>query len=273
MLELDKSKASLKLFDDLRTSAQGLVEKLEQGDFQSISQAIEAINRERDQSIYKEVGRLTRGLHDAIVNFEVDTARYGINLQQESAEGVDGSESKMVNAKDRLDYVINLTHEAADRTMDMVEQGIPVATNLSQESKALQKDWGRLIRREMDPGEFRELYKRIDGFLAQTQDSAESLNENFNQILMAQGFQDLTGQVIKKVITLVQEVEEQLVDLVCVASQVEVITGIVGSADKLSSDKSDTSAVAEGPQINAEQRDDVVSGQDEVDDLLSSLGF
>jgi chemotaxis protein CheZ len=97
------------------------------------------------------------------------------------------------------------------------------------------------------------------------------LSEKFNSILMAQGFQDLTGQVIKKVIALVQEVEERLVDLVRVASQVEELTGLVKAVEQQPSEVNKIEA--EGPQIKPEMRTDVVKGQDDVDDLLSSLGF
>lgn len=254
-------KAAVSLFSDLKQSAEQLVKKLEEGDFKGATSMIEQINAERDRSIYKEVGRLTRGIHDAIVNFHVDTSRY--NLPQEDT-------SEIANARDRLDYVITLTQQAADTTMDMVEQGIPVTTSLAQESAQLHKDWGRLLRREMEPAEFRELYRRIDAFLLQTNQSADVLSDKFNSILMAQGFQDLTGQVIKKVMALVQEVEERLVDLVRVASQVEELTGLVRAVE---APREINKIEPEGPQIKPELRTDVVKGQDDVDDLLSSLGF
>jgi len=262
MLSEENGKNAAAMFSDLKQSAEMLVKKLEEGDYQGATTMIEQINAERDRSIYKEVGRLTRGIHDAIVNFHVDTSRYNLPSKDQS---------EIVNARDRLDYVINLTQQAADTTMDMVEQGIPVATSLGQESAQLRKEWGRLLRREMEPSEFRELYKRIDVFLEQTTQSADVLSEKFNSILMAQGFQDLTGQVIKKVMTLVQDVEERLVDLVRVASQVEEITGLVRTADHSPPEKNKIEA--EGPQIKPEGRVDVVKGQDDVDDLLSSLGF
>ncbi len=269
MLDVDEAKGSSELIISLQESAERLVSKLDQGDYSGASSVIEEIKQQRDSGIYKEVGRLTRGLHDAISNFHIDVEQYGASSNQGSDQ-----DSEMVNARDRLDYVITMTQEAADKTMDMVEEGIPMATNLSQEAAILQKDWGRLIRREMDPSEFRDLYKRIDVFLAQANTSADGLNEKFNNILMAQGYQDLTGQVIKKVISLVQEVEERLVDLVRVAGEVEEITGIVRSTDKEGDDsENEKNNEAEGPQINAESRSDVVSGQDDVDDLLSSLGF
>lgn len=253
------------IFEDLRKSAESLVGKLEQGDFKSAGEVIQALNESRDRGIYREVGRLTRGIHNAIKDFQVDVSQYGVQGH---------SDSEMTNAQDRLDHVIKLTQDAANTTMDMVEEGIPMATDLSNEAHILREDWGRLIRREMEPGEFRELYKRVDGFLEQTSGCAGMLTDKLNAILLAQGYQDLTGQIIQKVITLVQQVERQLVDLVRIASQVEEITGIVTEGEGRNSKAEGLKDITpEGPQIKAEQRADVVSGQDDVDDLLSSLGF
>lgn len=249
------------LMGELKSRALALVERLEQGDFPGASELIQRINETRDRSIYREVGKLTRGLHEAIINFDID---------------VRGSErdniSQMANAQERLDYVINLTQRSADKTMDMVEAGIPVVTQLGAEARTLHADWQRLIRREMKPEEFRDLYHRIDQFLGQAAASSENLSEKFNSILLAQDFQDLSGQVIKRVITLVQEVEDRLVELMRVAGQVEELTGIFNVAEAAQAAPA-RNVAPEGPQIKAQQRADVVSGQDDVDDLLSSLGF
>lgn len=265
MLGQEQINASDEMWDELKGRAIKLLDQLEKGSFSDISAAIVDLNETRDKSIYREVGKLTRGLHDAITNFDVDAT------QTPSAED---HESKMTNAQDRLDYVIKLTQSSANKTMDMVEEGIPIASQIGEKAKELREDWGRLIRREMAPSEFRDLYHRIDEFLEYSANSSESLNEKLNAILLAQDFQDLTGQVIKKVITLVQEVEERLVVLMRVAGHVEQLTGIVRSPDTDITQISPTlDSTAEGPQVNAEKRDDVVSGQDDVDDLLSSLGF
>lgn len=250
------------LMADLKQRAESLVDKLESGDFPGATEVIRNINEMRDRSIYHEVGKLTRALHEAIVNFDIDPVKAGID---------DAGMSQMANAQERLDYVINLTEKAADKTMDLVEQGIPVASRLGDEARSLHSDWQRLIRREMKPEEFRELYHRIDRFLGSASRDSAALSEQFNGILMAQDFQDLSGQVIRRVITLVQEVEERLVDLMRMAGQVEELTGVMRVVERASG--AATNTAPEGPQIKAEERADVVSGQDEVDDLLSSLGF
>lgn len=253
----------------LKTRAANLMDSLEERDYLSANTVIQELNELRDSTLYLEVGKLTRGLHDAIVNFEINPSKTGVD-----GGGEQGAESQMSNAKDRLDYVINLTQTSADKTMDMVEEGIPIASELGESAKQLRLDWARLIRREMQPDEFRDLAQRIDGFLEQSVNGNALVGQKLNEILMAQDFQDLTGQVIKKVITLVQDVEDRLVELMRVAGQIEELTGIVKSPEhKPKTKKEGLDSVAEGPQIHAEQREDVVSGQDDVDDLLSSLGF
>ena len=88
---------------------------------------------------------------------------------------------------------------------------------------------------------------------------------------MAQGYQDLTGQVIRRVIQLVKEVETSLVNMLTVFGEPVPSEGQEQETEV--KEKKKSTAEAEGPIIDAENRDDVVQGQDDVDDLLSSLGF
>ncbi len=256
--------ANQEFITELQDCAKLLIEKLQGDNFEDASQLIQNMVETRDRHIFLAVGRLTRGLHSAIVNFHVDA-----DLEAEPPV-VEGSEIQ--DATDRLSYVIDLTQKAADKTMDMVEASAPIALNLGQEASQLHEEWGRLKRREMNADEFRELYRRMDDFLMQTGSGTQQLNKNLQDIILEQGFQDLTGQVLKRVIGLIGDVERDLVNLVRIAGQVEEVTGLGEDADKIIEAARD-GAEAEGPQIHAEQREDVVSGQDEVDDLLSSLGF
>jgi len=127
----------------------------------------------------------------------------------------------------------------------------------------------------MGPDEFRQLYERMDSFLGQMVTGTEQLSKNLQDIVLEQGFQDLTGQVLKRVIGLINDVEKDLVSLVRIAGQVEEITGLSNDSETAEHDMQimhKRKTEAEGPQINKE-RADVVTGQDDVDDLLSSLGF
>lgn len=246
----------------LREQADELVNQLDAGDYGKAMAVIGELSDVRDQSLYREVGRLTRSLHEAIRNFHIDPQ----NPEQKAAL------SKMTDASDRLEYVVQMTSKAANRTMDLVEDAMPRATALRDQAVELRDEWQRLRRREMKPAEFRELYGRIDAFFIALADDAETMYASLSEILLAQDFQDLTGQVIQKVTTLVKEVEEHLLNLVVMASHVDRLTGTVhdsaGTPDEETSPEK-----GEGPQMRAAERADVVSGQDDVDDLLSSLGF
>lgn len=253
--------------EELKQCAKLLAEKLQDNKFEEASVLIQSMTQSRDRHIFQSVGRLTRGLHSAIVNFHVDA-----DFSKESPKIED---SDIHDASSRLNYVIQLTQKAAEKTMDMVDEAAPIAANLGQEAGALRDEWARLKRREMSPDEFRGLYDRMDEFLGQMTVGTERLNKSLQDILLEQGFQDLTGQVLKRVIGLINEVEVELVELVRMASQVEEITGLATPV----LDHEEQEALiekrkheAEGPQIN-KAKDNVVSGQDEVDDLLSSLGF
>ncbi|WP_150912860.1 protein phosphatase CheZ [Marinobacter halotolerans] len=246
----------------LQSQAEQLLEQVNAGDYTAAMTVINDLTEVRDQSLYREVGRLTRSLHEAIRNFQIDPR----NAEQSEAL------SKMTDASDRLEYVVQMTSKAANRTMDLVEDAMPRASAMRDEAAELRDEWQRLRRREMKPAEFRALYKRIDSFFVTLNVDASATYDNLSEILLAQDFQDLTGQVIQKVTALVKEVEEHLLSLVVMASHVDQITGTVyePGPDQREPESAEKGV---GPQIKADEREDVMSGQDDVDDLLSSLGF
>ncbi|WOD06580.1 protein phosphatase CheZ [Marinomonas sp. GJ51-6] len=238
-----------------------LQKHIEVGDFGGAIKIIQELSEARHNSFYNEVGFLTRSLHDAIRDFQVDS------MDLVSGEGE--ATTKITDASDRLNYVIETTSAAANKTMDMVDSSVPVASELQVRAKELRKDWGRLIQRDLTPQEFRDLYKRIDVFLAYADESATTLHSNLNTILLEQGYQDLTGQVIARVNDLIRDVEEKLVHLVAVAGRVDSISGIEHQEKESGHD--DTRG--HDSAINKQNNPEVLNSQDEVDDLLSSLGF
>lgn len=248
----------------LKQSARQLVDSLEKGNFGEAVQLIHELNKARDRGLYHEVGKLTRELHNAIVNFQLDP-------RVPHATEV----SQITDATERLNYVVTMTENAANKTMDLVEQSAPLINELNDEAQSLSADWGRFMRREMSADGFRELAKRVEAFLARSERDSAKLSGHMNDILLAQDFQDLTGQVIKRVTQLVTEVESNLLKLVIMASQVDQIAGIEHNHELLRAEqeKQKMPSSGEGPQIHADKRDDVASNQDDVDDLLSSLGF
>ncbi|EPL04860.1 protein phosphatase CheZ [Pseudomonas sp. TH05] len=262
---MEHNESSLGDFEStLKKHAHELVESLEKGKFGEAVQLIHELNQTRDRGLYQEVGKLTRELHSAIVNFQIDP-------HMPQAEEV----SQITDATERLSYVVRLTEAAANRTMDLVESSTPLVNGLSNDAQALSADWGRFMRREVGAEEFRELARRVDSFLTRSEQETRTVSGHLNDILLAQDYQDLTGQVIKRVTQLVTEVESNLLKLVLMASQVDRFAGIEHDRESILAEKDPQKHLAkgEGPQIHADKREDVVSGQDDVDDLLSSLGF
>ena len=248
----------------LKNNARDLVDSLEQGNFGAAVQLINELNKVRDRGLYHEVGKLTRELHNAIVNFQIDP-------RMPHAQEL----SQIADATERLNYVVTQTERAANRTMDLEEQSAPLVNDLSDEAQSLSAEWGRFMRREMGAEGFRELAKRVELFLARSERDGAKLSNHLNDILLAQDYQDLTGQVIKRVTQLVTEVEGNLLKLMLMASQVDRFAGIQHDHEALRAEqeKIKEPSRGEGPQIHADKRDDVASSQDDVDDLLSSLGF
>lgn len=239
------------------TRAKDLLHCMEVGDVLGASEAIRELSRVREDSLFYQLGKLTRELHEALKSFQMDSELAGY------------VEVDLPDARARLNYVISKTEDAANRTMDNIENTIPISDNLAKEATYLKGEWGRFKRREMTLEEFKDLYGDMMEFLNTTETKASTIHSNLNDVLLAQDFQDLTGQIIRRVINLVTEVEDNLVHLVKLASEVERFGNQHDPAHKMPDPKIDITA--EGPRIDGENSK--VSGQDEVDDLLSSLGF
>ncbi|MBT1443029.1 protein phosphatase CheZ [Shewanella sp. JM162201] len=233
--------------------AHELVALLTQGEQEKADMMLRELAAPIQKELFDEVGKLTRQLHSALADFQLD------NRLMELAS-VD-----IPDAKERLNYVIDMTEQAANKTMDAVEECLPLADALISHIQTVTPAWDKLMRRDIELSEFKSLCHDVQLLMSRSAQDSERLRELLNQILMAQDFQDLTGQMIRRVIDLVREVESNLVQML-------TVFGEQPSTDKIQ--RSSPGAIeAEGPILNAELRQDVVTGQDEVDDLLSSLGF
>ncbi len=234
--------------DDNRLSlAKKLVIALEQGDELAADHLLDSIAGIRETLLFKEVGRLTRQLHDTMASFALDSRISEI------------SEHDIPDAKERLYYVISMTEQAANQTLNVVEDLLPVAHELSQQVSNLSAKWERFRGREMPLNEFKDMSQELSQHFHDTAIAYTQLQNGLNEILMAQGFQDITGQIIRKVIDLVSMLERDMVGLIRVTgskstTMTEELPGPVvpGIDDKLGN---------------------VATNQDDVDDLLSSLGF
>jgi len=241
-------------------AARRLISELEAGNGLGVNECLDLLSHKREQGLFQELGKLTRDLHDALRNFQLDTRMANM------------TESEIPDAKERLRHVIEMTEQAANRTLNSVEAGLPIAEDLKSRSIELRDKWQRFRSRDMQVSEFRDLVPELDEFLEFTAENAVVLNNRLSEILMAQDFQDLTGQIIRRVINLVTEVEDGLVELIRVSGAKIVAP----SEEAKQSADSDRHSQGYGPQLKGIDdvgEAEIVSGQDEVDDLLSSLGF
>ncbi|MGL5667030.1 MAG: protein phosphatase CheZ [Shewanella sp.] len=232
--------------------AQRLVELLSANDQTQADDLFRELAAPLQRELFDEVGKLTRQLHSALMDFLVDNRL------------VELANTEIPDAKERLSYVIDMTEQAANKTMDAVEECLPLANALTANIQQVMPSWDKLMRREIALSDFKALCHNVQHLMSRSELDSNRLRELLNQILMAQDFQDLTGQMIRRVIDLVMEVESNLVSMLTVFGEQPVIESQITQKNNIE---------AEGPIMNAELRQDVVTGQDEVDDLLSSLGF
>ncbi|MEL0631937.1 protein phosphatase CheZ [Pseudoalteromonas carrageenovora] len=241
--------------------ARQLVVFLENGEQEKANQLILETASQEQSELFAEVGKLTRQLHEALKSFELDTRL------------TDLTTDAIPDAKKRLNYVMEMTENAANKTMDAVEASLPIAQQLADEISHIKPTWDRLMSREIELGEFKTLCHSIDKFMNNSHHKTDELQSLMTNVLMAQDYQDLTGQVIRRVIELVREVEESLLHLLTAFAAQDDSTAEIIEQKTEEPVTAQTLAGPEGPIIDKDSRNDVVSDQDEVDDLLSSLGF
>lgn len=248
--------------DLILKQARALVSELESGNAGAAEQLIDELGRMREQNLFRELGKMTRQLHDALNSFAVDSRIVSM------------AECDIPDAKARLNHVITMTEDSANRTLAAVEDTLPIAAQLEEQANTLHEKWSRFRNKDMNVGEFRDMSVEIDEFLDVTRGRAGAIHSNLSEVMMAQGFQDLTGQIIRRVISLVQEVEDNMVELIRLSGASQ--SGVKTQSRNPVAETAHEEAVMRGfgPQVpGIEDNGGSVSGQDEVDDLLSSLGF
>ncbi len=246
------SKAAEDLYyntDDRLELARMLVTHLEKGDDEECSRIINSLYMQKEHTLFQEIGKLTRQLHDALGSCRNDQRISNLAARE------------MPDARQRLGYVMQKTEESAHRTLNAVETALPLSKKLKTDAASMTRDWQRFKRRELSAEDFRLLSKRLEKFLESVNTCTLEIDDCLSEILLAQDYQDITGQIISRVIGIVEEVEQGLVS-------------VIRDCGETSQSPAETEPDirAEGPQVNS-KRADVVKGQDDVDDLLISLGF
>lgn len=200
------------------------------------------------QKVFQRVGSMARQLHDTLRELGYD------KMISQTVEA-------LPDAKDRLAYIANLTEQAACKVLNATDVANPLIESLEVDAQGLAQRWDRVYANQMGVDDFKQLAADTRLFLSdQLPKKTGGAKTQLMEIMMAQDFQDLTGQVIKKVVTLAQELESQLM-----GALIEVIPGERRTES--------VNSLLNGPVINAEGRGDVVVDQQQVDDLLDTLGF
>ena len=193
--------------------------------------------------VHHKIGQLTRQLHDSLNELGY-------------AEKLRGSMGELPDAQSRLSYIAHLTGEAAEKVLNRVEQAKAQHDFIAQETRRVVTSLVKDPVAAVAKGE-------IMNFLTDVERVTKEADSHLTEIMMAQDFHDLTGQVIARVVNLAATIEEQLVQLLIQTAPPSVQSApIEVPREHLA-----------GPVVDPERTPDVVTNQSQVDDLLASLGF
>lgn len=196
-----------------------------------------------NQDIHHKIGHLTRQLHDALKELGY-------------ADQLAATVGELPDAQSRLSYIARLTGDAAEKVLNRVDQAKSHNDNLAAEVREVIAAMVKNPVAAVATG-------RIMNFLRDVERATQTTDEHLTEIMMAQDFHDLTGQVIARVVTLAGNIEQQLVQLVIETAPPHAIPAPPEP-------KREHLA---GPVVDPEGNPDVVTDQSQVDDLLASLGF
>ncbi|MCL5425809.1 MAG: protein phosphatase CheZ [Gammaproteobacteria bacterium] len=220
------------------------------------------LSEEAAEDLIHRIGKLTRMLRD-------NMRELGLDKEIEKAA------EAIPDARDRLHYVATMTEKAADRALNAIDRAQPLQDQLADRASALDKRWAEWFEAPKELDEAKALVKETRTYLGEVPDMTSATNKELMEIMMAQDFQDLTGQVIKKMMDVIQEIEHQLVQVL-----IENAPGAHAretmqrkAEDQWKSDSARRNEeLLNGPQVK-DNAPDIVTGQDQVDDLLDELGF
>ena len=190
--------------------------------------------------VFQQLGLITRQLHDTLEQLGV------MPKLQNAANG-------LPDARSRLSYIAKKTGDAADKVLNLVDQAKAEHTAIAEQTRAVADAVTSDPVRAVATG-------AVMNFVHDVEARTARIDQHLTDIMMAQDFHDLTGQVVAKVVSLASDLEDSLVKLLVQAAPPE-------QAQKVES------SVLAGPVVSYEGRTDVVANQGEVDDLLASLGF
>jgi chemotaxis protein CheZ len=204
-----------------------------------------------ESDMLNRIGHVTRSLHDSLAGKDL-----------EDLDGVLGQVADGIpNTRDRLNYVSKMTEEAANKVLNATDAATPLQNEITLAAEKLEEKWTQSLEDSSLNDEMNAQAQETLDFLKMTVKNTAETKALMMEIVLAQDFQDLTGQVIKKITTLAEDLEKQLV---------QVLVDFSPEVKKEALPESET--LMNGPQIDG-KAENVVANQEQVDDLLDSLGF
>jgi chemotaxis protein CheZ len=232
---------------DLQALFDSVVEQVAHPEVAAPQEAAGSAHEDGSKMAFTRIGQMARKLHDSLRELGYDKV-------------LEDAARQIPDARERLAYITKMTEQAASRVLNATDIARPAQDELATRVKALGGRWDRMFANQLSVDEFKALAADTRSFFVEAPAKIDITNAQLTEIMMAQDFQDLTGQVIKKIVDIVQTFEGQLL---------EVLIEVMPEEVKAHAPE----GLMNGPVINAVGRSDIVTNQEQVDDLLESLGF
>ncbi|MDB5795123.1 MAG: cheZ1 [Noviherbaspirillum sp.] len=199
-----------------------------------------------DNPMYERLGGIVRMLHDSLRELGYDRSLSDVASQITDAQG-------------RLEYVATLTEQAANKVLNAVDVGMPAQDTLAKAADDMDQRWAQLFEGKLDIVEFKRLAGDSKQFAATVSEATEAEKARLLDIMMAQDFQDITGQLIKKIVAITSVAERELAQLLRDNAPAEI---------RAAMDEPKPVELMQGPSTP-----NAAMGQDDVDSMLAELGF
>jgi len=236
-----------------RTTVDALQGALDAGNEAAFRQAFEQLREGMSAEFMPELKRITASAQEALRRFREETRLDAL------------AANEVPDARKRLAHVVKLTEEAAHRTLDLVERSGPIVDQAARDAADLLEAWSAYPHRDGVGGSLWP--ERAHAFLERAVKDTDEVRGNLSEMLLAQGYQDLTGQITRGVIALVGELETMLGHLVRLSNGDETMR----SLRALPAPVNDLSRGI-GPTVPGVQDGGSVNDQDDIDALLKSFG-
>jgi chemotaxis protein CheZ len=212
-----------------------------------------ALDNLADKPMFERLGTIVRMLHDSLRELGYDRSLSEVA-------------SQIGDAKGRLEYIASLTEQAANKVLNAIDVGMPEQENMADTARGMEERWNALFEGRMSVEEFKTLAADSRQFATRVAASADAEKARLLDIMMAQDFQDITGQLIKKIVNITNKTEHELAQLLKDNAPPEVRAAIEEAEAKAAEEK--PAELMQGPSVAG-----VALVQDDVDNLLAELGF